>query len=55
MSQYLSKAKIKVDQMETSKQLLINGIGKTVLPGLAMTGLNEEEYNNHIEPLFANQ
>ncbi|KMK75151.1 LysR family transcriptional regulator [Alkalihalobacillus pseudalcaliphilus] len=42
--QYLSKAKIKVDQMETSKQLLINGIGKTVLPGLAMTGLNEEEY-----------
>ncbi|MBP3950752.1 LysR family transcriptional regulator [Bacillus suaedae] len=45
--------KIKVDQIETCKQLMSHGIGMAVLPEMAMTNLNLNEYV--IKPLVANE
>ncbi|GAF66636.1 putative transcriptional regulator [Bacillus sp. TS-2] len=42
--QYKPLSKIKVDQIETSKQLLKNGIGKTVLPRTAIYDLDLAQY-----------
>ncbi|PYZ95554.1 LysR family transcriptional regulator [Alteribacter lacisalsi] len=37
--------KIKVDQIETSKQLLLHGIGMAVLPETAINGIDRTEYD----------
>lgn len=39
--------KIKVDQIETCKQLMSKGIGMAVLPEIAIQDLNDQEYSIH--------